>query len=107
MTTRQSRHDHGRAAKAVDLIIALRKLPLTSSARGLVRELEELFAPTAERNTDVRDLIARVPGDSLAQKAERIGIPKGSIWAIWRGKFRPKPEIIAMIEAAAEERVDA
>ena len=98
MSTRPQRSDHGRTAKAADLIATLAdQLPLGHPARATVRELQQLFTGNHDR---VRDLLERVPGASLQAKAERIGISKGSLWAIWRGRYAPNPTVMARIEAA-------
>lgn len=101
------RHDHGRAARAADLVATLSKqLPLTHPARTTLRELEQLFAPRAAVDDRVRALLERVPGSSLAKKGERIGVSKGTLWAIWHGKYRPNADVMARIEAAAGENAD-
>ena len=95
----------GRAARAADLIATIDEhLSLGHPARPALRELQKLFAP---RDDYIRELLNRVPGRSLQQKAERIGISKGAVWAIWHAKYRPNADIMERIEAAAKETVDA
>lgn len=107
MATDHNRQDKGRAALAADLIADLAaKLPLGHPARDTVRELQKLFTRTYRPDENIRRLLERVPGKSLQQKGEQLGIPRGAVWAIWHGKYRPSAEIMARIEAAAE-KVDA
>lgn len=109
MASTRNRQDKGRAALAADLIADLAtQLPLGHPARGTVRELEKLFARSRRQpDESIRRLLERVPGTSLYQKGKLIGIPRGAVWAIWHGKYRPSAEIMARIEAAARESVDA
>lgn len=109
MTTSKQRPDHGRAARAADLVATLAELlPLGHPGRPVVRELQNLFALD---NANIRELLERVPGRSLAQKGERIGISKQALWSIWHGRYRPNREVMARIKAAAgvdaEEKLDA
>lgn len=107
MASTRNRHDRGRAALAAGLIADLAtQLPLGHPARDTVRELQKLFARTYRPDEDIRRLLERVPGKSLREKGERIGISHGAVWAFWHGKYRPRAEIMAKIEAAAEQ-VDA
>ena len=107
MYARPDRRDRGRAALAAYLIqVLLRQLPLTHPARPTARELEKLFLPKPV-DPQVRELLERVPGATLKAKGERIGITKQKIWAIWHGQYLPNDDLIAKIEAAAEECVDA
>jgi|SRR5215469_4457992 len=104
MTTPNHRPDRGRAARAADLVALLcDQLPLGSPARATVKELQQLFP---QRSSEIRDLLERVPGASLAKKGERIGIPKGTVWAIAHGKYMPSPDILAKIKAAAGDQDD-
>lgn len=104
MTTNIQRHDHGRAAKATVLIATLMdQLPAAHPARTTARELQALFAPSLEA---VRAAIDKVPGRSLAKKAERIGIPRGSVWALWHGRYQPAPEILQRMHDASMETAD-
>jgi len=99
MDTQNYRPDHGRAALAADLVATLLdQLPAGHPARATARELEKLFG---RRTTELRGLIDRVPGRSLTKKAERIGISKQTLWALWHGKFVASMEILTKIEAAA------
>lgn len=108
MTTKNARHDRGRAAHAADLIATLaEQLPLIHPARATVRELQMLFPARGDDRIRLRLLLEKVPGDSLRAKGRRIGIPHGAVWAIFNGKYRPNPEIMARIEEAARETVDA
>ena len=105
MDTTNHKSIRGRAARAADLIADLDCfIPLGHPARPMVRELQELFSP---RDNRIRELLDRVPGQSLRAKGERIGIPRGAVWAIWHGRYRPTPAIMARIEAAAGENTDA
>ena len=105
MTTKPARPDHKRAARAADLVATLaEQLPLGHPARDTVRELRQLFGL---RHEDIRDLLERVPGRSMQQKGERLGIPRQTVWAIWHGKYKPGPDVMARIRAAAEDKVDA
>ena len=108
MFARPDRRDKGRAARAATLIATLLdQLSLTHPARTTARELEKLFTPKPV-DPQVRALLERVPGATLKDKGERIGITKGKIWAIWHGHYLPNAELMAKIEAAAEEEsVDA
>ena len=104
MDTSRHRSDHGRAALATDLIATLvEQVPLGHPARATVRELQKLFAGPPDR---VRELLDKVPGSSLQKKADRIGISKGTLWSIWRGRYTPNPEVLAAIEDAAAETSD-
>lgn len=106
MANKIARHDRGRAARAADLIATLaEQLPLGHPARATVRELQTMFLPRGDER--IRALLERVPGSSLRAKGKRIGIPHGALWAIWHGKYRPSPDVLARIEEAAEETVDA
>ena len=108
MATKTARHDQGRAANAADLIATIaEQLPLNHPARPAVRELQKLFLPRGDDRVRLHLLLEKVPGSSLRAKAKRLGISYGAIWAIWHGKYRPNPEIMARIEEAARETVDA
>jgi hypothetical protein len=97
--------DHGRAARAVSLVATLLdQLPLGHPARDTARQIQRLFSLTTE---DVRELLERVPGRSLAEKGAAIGIPRGSVWSMWKGRYIPGPEILEKIERAAGEKLDA
>lgn len=106
MSEKGSRHHHGRTARTSELIATLiEQLPQDARrARRTARELQRLYSPTADR---VRKALDRVPGESLRAKGERIGIPGGSVWALWHGKYQPTAEIMALIEAAARKTEDA
>lgn len=105
MSAKGSRHHLGRTARTSELIATLlEQLPSGHPARKTARELQRLYSPTADR---VRKALKRVPGTSLRAKGERIGIPGGSVWALWHGKYQPTAEIMALIKAAAKETEDA
>ena len=100
MTT--PRRDQGRAATAARLIAALAtKLSPGHPARIELRELQKLYGGNLERLPGIRELIEQVPGKSLTKKAARIGISKGTLWAIWHGKYTPTTMVMTAIERAA------
>lgn len=107
MARTSSKQGQGRSARAADLITALAEtLPPTHPGRPLIRELQEIFGPhPCDERT--RALLELVPGNSVRAKARAIGINYGAVWSIWHGKYKPSPEVLAKIEAAAKESVDA
>lgn len=66
-------------------------------------ELQRLFGVNHD---DIRSLLERVPGKSLAAKADLIGISRQALWSIWRGLYKPNQEVMAAIRDAAEENFD-
>jgi hypothetical protein len=101
-TTSINRPDHGRAATAAALIATLLdQLPPGHPARATARKLEKLYQRRGVPLEELREMLNRVPGKSMAQKGERIGIPKGSVWAIWNGKYVPSQEVLDRILAEA------
>ena len=108
MAARAQRYDHKRAAKAAPLVAALLDaLGPTHPARPIARELEKLFKPRPV-DEQVRLMLERVPGKTLAAKAERIGIKSRMLWELWHGRYRPNPDVMARIEQVlAEEKEDA
>lgn len=105
MTTTKHSAPQGRSARAAELVAQLlEQLPAGSAARATARDLEKLFHRSP---SEIRALIDRVPGNSLAQKGDAIGIPRGTVWAIWKGKYLPSPEIMDKIEAAVASKESA
>jgi hypothetical protein len=105
MTTDLRRqHLHRRAEKTVALVNLLdRQIPPGHPARATVRELIELY----DRKTpDIRALLERVPGASLAAKGAKIGLSRGTVWALWHGKFTPSEELIDAIRYAGDTSID-
>jgi hypothetical protein len=98
--TATERLGQGRAALAADLIATLEtQIELGHPARATLRELQQLFN---KRTGEIRDLLDRVPGGSLSQKAERIGITKQRLSAILTGKYLPSQNVMERLRAAAE-----
>lgn len=72
------------------LASAVQKAPLPALARDLLAVAHKLRYPMA-------DILAKVPGDTLAERARKIGVSRQTMYVWAKEQFRPSSQQAAII----------